>query len=366
MRFTDVTSAAGLSGAGYAIGAAAGDFDNDGHVDLFVAGARTSQLYRNRGDGRFEDVSKAAGIASGDFAVAGGWFDYDNDGRLDLLVVNYVQWSAGQESVLRRRGPPNLHLLPPAHVPGAAEPPLPQSGRPHVRGRLGASRPAGAHRQGHERVVRRLRPRRPPRHLHHQRCGAELSLPQQRRWQVHGNGAARRRVGAGHRPADLQHGRRCPGLRQRWLGGHPVHGADRGDVSALPQRVGETPRDIRRGDAVVGPRRVDRQIVRLVLDRRRFRQRRLEGHVHGELARQRSHRRFRSARVPPAEQPVRQRRPRAVPRRNRRGRLAATRPRTEGAASPTSTATGASTSSSCHWGRPRSCGRTTAPRHRGG
>ena len=93
MRFTDVTAAAGLAGAGYAIGAAAGDFDNDGHVDLFVAGARTNQLYRNRGDGRFEDVTKASGIASGDFAVAGGWFDYDNDGRLDLLVVNYVQWS---------------------------------------------------------------------------------------------------------------------------------------------------------------------------------------------------------------------------------------------------------------------------------
>ena len=94
MRFTDVTSAAGLSGAGYAIGAAAGDFDNDGHVDLFVAGVRASQLYRNRGDGRFEDITKAAGIASGEFAVGGGWFDYDNDGLLDLLVVNYVQWSA--------------------------------------------------------------------------------------------------------------------------------------------------------------------------------------------------------------------------------------------------------------------------------
>jgi len=94
MRFTDVTGAAGLSGAGYAIGAAAGDFDNDGHIDLFVAGVRTSQLYRNRGDGRFEDITTAAGIAGGEFAVGGGWFDYDNDGLLDLLVVNYVQWSA--------------------------------------------------------------------------------------------------------------------------------------------------------------------------------------------------------------------------------------------------------------------------------
>ena len=58
---------------------------------------------------------------------------------------------------------------------------------------------------------------------------------------------------------------------------------------------------------------VDREVVRLVLDCQRFRQRRLEGPVHRELARERSHRRFRGARVPPAEQPVPQRRPRAVP-----------------------------------------------------
>jgi len=93
MRFTDVTDAAGVRGVGYAMGAAAADYDNDGHVDLFVAGVRQNQLLRNRGDGRFEDVTRQSGIASGDWAVAGGWFDYDNDGRLDLLVVNYVQWS---------------------------------------------------------------------------------------------------------------------------------------------------------------------------------------------------------------------------------------------------------------------------------
>jgi enediyne biosynthesis protein E4 len=94
MRFTDVTDTAGVRGVGYAMGAAAADYDNDGHVDLFVAGVRQNQLLRNRGDGRFEDVTQRAGIASGDWAVAGGWFDYDNDGRLDLVVVNYVQWSA--------------------------------------------------------------------------------------------------------------------------------------------------------------------------------------------------------------------------------------------------------------------------------
>ncbi len=75
------------------MGAAAADFDNDGAVDLFVAGVRRNQLLRNRGDGRFEDVIGQSGIASGEWAVAAGWFDYDNDGRLDLLVVNYVEWS---------------------------------------------------------------------------------------------------------------------------------------------------------------------------------------------------------------------------------------------------------------------------------
>jgi enediyne biosynthesis protein E4 len=96
MRFTDVTAAAGVSGAGYSIGASAADFDNDGHVDLFVAGAGANQLLRNRGDGRFEDITKAAGIASGEFSVAAAWLDYDNDRLLDLFVVNYVRWSADQ------------------------------------------------------------------------------------------------------------------------------------------------------------------------------------------------------------------------------------------------------------------------------
>jgi hypothetical protein len=92
-HFTDVTEAAGVAGVGYAMGAAAADYDNDGRTDLFVAGVRRNQLLHNRGDGRFEDVTDRSGIASGEWAVSGGWFDYDNDGLLDLFVVNYVQWS---------------------------------------------------------------------------------------------------------------------------------------------------------------------------------------------------------------------------------------------------------------------------------
>ena len=170
-------------------------------------------------------------------------------------------------------------------------------------------------------VVRRLRPRRPPRCLRHQRRGAELPVPQQRRRHVHGKRARRRRVGAGHRPPDVQHGRRCAGLRQRRLGGHPLHGADRGDVSALPQRVGPQSRDIRRGDAAVGSRRrrpckssgwcsivadVDNDGWKDIFT--------ANSHVNDRIGD------FEALEFRAAEQPLRQRRPRAVPRRDRGGR----------------------------------------------
>jgi len=102
-RFTDVTEAAGVRGAGYQMGIAAADYDNDGDQDLFVAGVNRNILYRNRGDGTFEDVTREAGLEGVDarrgkmWSVAAGWFDYDNDGRLDLFVVNYVAWDPRTE-----------------------------------------------------------------------------------------------------------------------------------------------------------------------------------------------------------------------------------------------------------------------------
>src|SRR2546426_11471978 len=94
-HFQDVTESAGVAGAGYSMGAAAADYDNDGHVDLFVAGVGRNILYHNRGDGTFEDVTQQAGIKSGPWSIGAAWLDYDNDGLLDLFVVNYVQWSPG-------------------------------------------------------------------------------------------------------------------------------------------------------------------------------------------------------------------------------------------------------------------------------
>lgn len=92
-KFKDVTKEAGVEGAGYSMGAAVGDYDNDGHVDLFVAGVAQNILYRNRGDGTFEDVTAKAGIKSDPWSIGAAWLDYDNDGLLDLFVVNYVKWS---------------------------------------------------------------------------------------------------------------------------------------------------------------------------------------------------------------------------------------------------------------------------------
>jgi len=92
-KFRDVTEEAGVAGDGYSMGAAAGDYDNDGRPDLFVAGVNRNILYHNLGNGKFEDVTAKAGIRSGEWAVAAGWFDYDNDGQLDLWVVHYARWS---------------------------------------------------------------------------------------------------------------------------------------------------------------------------------------------------------------------------------------------------------------------------------
>lgn len=93
-RFEDVTATAGLAGRGYAMGAAVGDYDNDGAPDLFVPGVGQPSLYRNAGRGRFEDVTAASGITASPWSVAAAWLDVDNDGRLDLFVVNYLDWNA--------------------------------------------------------------------------------------------------------------------------------------------------------------------------------------------------------------------------------------------------------------------------------
>ena len=92
--FSDVTSRAGLTAVGWASSVCAGDYDNDGWLDLFITYYGQNVLYRNRGDGRFEDVTKRAGLPTGGTRWGSGcsFVDYDRDGRLDLFVANYLRF----------------------------------------------------------------------------------------------------------------------------------------------------------------------------------------------------------------------------------------------------------------------------------
>jgi hypothetical protein len=92
LRFEDVTASAGLTQTGWGQGVCVGDYDNDGHRDLFVTYYGQSRLWHNSG-GRFMDVTERAGLAAATRWDTGcSFFDYDLDGRLDLIVTSYLEF----------------------------------------------------------------------------------------------------------------------------------------------------------------------------------------------------------------------------------------------------------------------------------
>jgi enediyne biosynthesis protein E4 len=107
--FSDVTEAAGVRGRAYAMGVATGDYDNDGNVDLYVAGVNHNQLFRNNGNGTFSDLTAAAGVTGIHpqlgklWAITAAWIDYDRDGFLDLFISNYLTWSIASNPPCRSR-----------------------------------------------------------------------------------------------------------------------------------------------------------------------------------------------------------------------------------------------------------------------
>ena len=104
--FADVTQEAGLANAGngnYGMGAAVGDYDNDGYPDLYVTNYGRNALYHNNGNGTFTDVTSQAGVAGSGWSASAGWFDFDNDGRLDLFVTRYMDWDFAHSKVCARK-----------------------------------------------------------------------------------------------------------------------------------------------------------------------------------------------------------------------------------------------------------------------
>jgi hypothetical protein len=92
--FKEVPNAGGISGAGYAMGAAVGDYNNDGNPDVFLTRLGRNSLYRNNGDGTFTDVTLQSGLRTDKplWSTSAAWVDYDRDGWLDLIVVHFADF----------------------------------------------------------------------------------------------------------------------------------------------------------------------------------------------------------------------------------------------------------------------------------
>jgi len=95
--FEDVTAGSGSDVAGYGMGVAAGDIDNDGNVDLYITNVGRNVLLKGDGHGHFTDITAKAGVASGGWSTSAAFLDYDADGWLDLFVVHYLNWQPAAE-----------------------------------------------------------------------------------------------------------------------------------------------------------------------------------------------------------------------------------------------------------------------------
>lgn len=112
--FIDVTQRSGITFDGFVQGFAVGDYDGDGHQDLFIAGFDRSALYRNLGDGRFEETTDTAGVAGSGWASSCAFADLNGNGYLDLYVVRYLADTIGPS------GRPTVQC--PTNQPGTASP----------------------------------------------------------------------------------------------------------------------------------------------------------------------------------------------------------------------------------------------------
>ena len=124
MRFENVAAEAGVDAAAWGYGVCAGDYDDDGRLDLYVTNYGPNLLFRNEGDGTFEDVAGMAGVSVDGWSTGCAFLDADGDRDLDLYVARYV--TAPREEVeapgrfLMWRGVAKV-MLGPAGLPGAAD-----------------------------------------------------------------------------------------------------------------------------------------------------------------------------------------------------------------------------------------------------
>ena len=117
LRFEDVTDASGVRSTEYGMGIAAGDMDNDGDADVFVANFGPNRLFENLGDGRLRDITENAGLAAPEWSVSASWADIDGDGLLDLYVVNYLDYAVANNKVCRDIASRAAYCAPSSYAP---------------------------------------------------------------------------------------------------------------------------------------------------------------------------------------------------------------------------------------------------------
>ena len=98
LRFTDVTAASGVNVHSYGMGVTAGDFNNDGWIDLYLTRLGPNVMLKNNGDGTFSDVSRRSGTDDPSWSTSATFVDIDRDGWLDLYVGNYVTYSTDADA----------------------------------------------------------------------------------------------------------------------------------------------------------------------------------------------------------------------------------------------------------------------------
>lgn len=106
--FEDVTSSSGIQHRDYGMGTCAGDYDNDGLIDLYITNVGPDLLYRNAGKGRFMQVPNAGGADTGMWSTSCAFLDFDRDGDLDLFVTNYVDPTQDKNRFCGNAGPPPI------------------------------------------------------------------------------------------------------------------------------------------------------------------------------------------------------------------------------------------------------------------
>jgi len=124
-KFENVSRAAGVDAAAWGAGVCAGDYNGDGHLDLYVTNFGTNLLFRNNGDGTFTEAGRAAGLNLDGWSTGCSFLDADGDGNLDLYVARYLTTSwhdvlATPKRTLLWRGGPFV-MAGPQGLPPAAD-----------------------------------------------------------------------------------------------------------------------------------------------------------------------------------------------------------------------------------------------------